>query len=99
MFMLRKTTLTYNINRMSRLSCFFPPVSNRYSVFASRLGTSSPVWNRFLKRWVWRRYAVATTPKLPHWRKGQRLRIPWPIRQKVIYPNRMFAFPGPSLMD
>ncbi|KAF9534990.1 hypothetical protein CPB83DRAFT_780995 [Crepidotus variabilis] len=64
-----------------------PGVSKTQPVFALRVGTSQPAWDRFQKRWVWRRYAVATTPKLPDWGTGQRRRVPWPVRQPVKYPE------------
>ncbi|KAF9076569.1 hypothetical protein BDP27DRAFT_1255514 [Rhodocollybia butyracea] len=46
-------------------------------VFAQRIGTSPPVWNTFLRRWVWERFATKTTPVLLESRK-ERIPIPWP---------------------
>ncbi|KAG6831867.1 hypothetical protein H0H92_006984 [Tricholoma furcatifolium] len=46
-------------------------------VFAKRLGTSQPFWNRFFRRYDWQRFATATVPLVPHL-SGQRLSIPWP---------------------
>ncbi|WOO79639.1 uncharacterized protein LOC62_02G003162 [Vanrija pseudolonga] len=50
------------------------------SVFATRLGTSKPYWNRQARVAVWQRYAAATsapTTLEPHPRRNQ-VRIEWP---------------------
>jgi len=63
----------------------------RQSVFASRIGSSEPRWDYIAKRWVWKRYAVQTTPKLPaqyYTRAGLRkIRIPWPRFETRKYPE------------
>jgi len=47
-------------------------------VFARRLGTSEPRWEN--GKWIWDRFAVATTPRLPTWSQGvqEHIPIPWP---------------------
>ena len=49
-----------------------------FSVFAKRIGTSGPEFKQ--GRFVWERYATATTPRLPTWTPGSqdRIHIPWP---------------------
>ncbi|KAF8165081.1 hypothetical protein B0H34DRAFT_687721 [Crassisporium funariophilum] len=58
-------------------------------VFASRIGTSASRWNYAIKRFVWRRYAVSTIPKLPDWYSGKKVRIPWPptLKRKYLDPG------------
>ncbi|KAF8192531.1 hypothetical protein BJ912DRAFT_962282 [Pholiota molesta] len=53
-------------------------------------GTSAPYWDHLRHRFIWRRYAVATVPKLPHWKTGHRIRIPWPASVKRTYPSAGF---------
>ncbi|KAH8106179.1 hypothetical protein BXZ70DRAFT_1061574 [Cristinia sonorae] len=67
----------------------FPPLpgetdSRTLRVFATRLATSPPQWSPSLHRYVWDRYAVNTTPRLPGDQEGavERIEIPWPVRQK-----------------
>ncbi|TFK43276.1 hypothetical protein BDQ12DRAFT_674687 [Crucibulum laeve] len=55
-------------------------------VFAQRLGTAKTRWNRFGYRWTWERFATKTTPVLPHMRRGEKYRIPWPERIPRRYP-------------
>ncbi|KAJ7283449.1 hypothetical protein C8J57DRAFT_1171112 [Mycena rebaudengoi] len=60
----------------------FPPLPGsteprKLPVFADRLSTTPPVWNTRLHRWQWDRFAVRTTPVVPHL-KGQKIKIPWP---------------------
>ncbi|KAF9057464.1 hypothetical protein BJ165DRAFT_1420597 [Panaeolus papilionaceus] len=59
----------------------------RQPVFASRVGTSEPSWDAAAKCWMWRRYAVATVPKISGWYRGQRIRIKWPAQPKRKYPE------------
>ncbi|EJD03689.1 uncharacterized protein FOMMEDRAFT_19078 [Fomitiporia mediterranea MF3/22] len=70
----------------------FPPLPGsseprNLPVFALRMGTSEPKWVK--GRWVWERYATATTPRLPDWRPGkqERLLIPWPEPDKPTVPK------------
>ncbi|KAG5716069.1 hypothetical protein E4T56_gene10779 [Termitomyces sp. T112] len=53
------------------------PESQIVPVFAKRLGTSSPFWNRFFGRYDWQRFATKTVPIIPHL-EGTRIPIPWP---------------------
>ncbi|KAI0068950.1 hypothetical protein BV25DRAFT_1791294 [Artomyces pyxidatus] len=54
-------------------------VSSPLSVFATRLGTSSPHWLPIGHRYEWDRFAAATTPRLPNYSKDTpKVRIPWP---------------------
>jgi hypothetical protein len=57
-------------------------------VFAKRLGSSSPVWNKYLHRYDWSRFATTTDPPLKH--IDQKITIPWP-RHKTPDPPK----PGP----
>ncbi|EPQ59611.1 hypothetical protein GLOTRDRAFT_125909 [Gloeophyllum trabeum ATCC 11539] len=70
----------------------FPPVDGSTEtrilpVFATRLGTSKPTWNVVKHCWEWKRFAVNTTPRLPHWSKeiaadlSDRVQIPWPEKE------------------
>lgn len=63
-------------------------------VFASRLGTSEPKWDYVAKRWVWKRFAVQTTPKMPakyYTSSGlRRIHIPWPKFEVRKYPEGEF---------
>ncbi len=56
----------------------FTTLRHAISVFARRLGTSEPRWEN--GKWIWDRFAVATTPRLPTWSQGvqERIPIPWP---------------------
>ncbi|PPR03830.1 hypothetical protein CVT26_000828 [Gymnopilus dilepis] len=56
-------------------------------VFASRISTSQPYWDYNQHRWVWRRYAVTTVPRLPWLGRGMKIRIPWPSMPKRRYPD------------
>ncbi|TFK56131.1 hypothetical protein OE88DRAFT_1804899 [Heliocybe sulcata] len=70
----------------------FPPakgstVTEIVPVFASRIGTSPPVWDVAKHAYVWKRFAVNTTPRLPHWTKQShglepKMPIPWPEKAK-----------------
>ncbi|TFK73019.1 hypothetical protein BDN72DRAFT_762408 [Pluteus cervinus] len=55
-------------------------------VFAKRLGTSSPVWNSFLKRYDWSRFATCTEPVIPY-QKGEKISVPWPKYEKPPLPE------------
>ncbi|KAJ3966942.1 hypothetical protein EV361DRAFT_528365 [Lentinula raphanica] len=55
-------------------------------VFAKRLGTTSPVWNSYVHRWQWERFATKTVPIIPE-RVGERILIPWPKPQPVIHAD------------
>ncbi|KAF8076050.1 hypothetical protein FPV67DRAFT_1617570 [Lyophyllum atratum] len=46
-------------------------------VFAQRIGTTAPFWNRFFGRYDWKRFAVKTVPVLSYL-KADKLPIPWP---------------------
>ncbi|OJT10480.1 hypothetical protein TRAPUB_12918 [Trametes pubescens] len=63
-------------------------------VFASRLTMSQPYWYAKGGYWIWRRYAVNTTPRLPKFsdQAPVSIRIPWP---KVTAVSK----PEPSLYD
>ncbi|KZT27001.1 hypothetical protein NEOLEDRAFT_1131498 [Neolentinus lepideus HHB14362 ss-1] len=55
-------------------------------VFATRLGTSKAVWDSSKHCYVWQRFAVNTTPRLPYWTKEshnpkERISIPWPEKE------------------
>ncbi|KAI5124173.1 hypothetical protein M0805_000980 [Coniferiporia weirii] len=70
----------------------FPPLPGskeprNVPVFALRVGTSEPRWEN--GRWVWERFACATTPRLPTWTPGaqERITIPWPEAEKPSVPN------------
>ncbi|KAJ3743407.1 hypothetical protein DFH05DRAFT_1495894 [Lentinula detonsa] len=56
------------------------------SIFAQRLGTSPPVWNPYLHRWQWERFATKTVPSLPE-RTGERISIPWPKSRPTIHAD------------
>ncbi|KAF9482456.1 hypothetical protein BDN70DRAFT_875005 [Pholiota conissans] len=56
-------------------------------IFASRIGTSAPYWDHLRHRFIWKRYAVATLPRLPNWQTGTKIRIPWPRSVKRTYPS------------
>lgn len=60
------------------------------SVFATRLTTSAPYYYRKGAYWIWRRYAVNTTPRLPNYtaKTHVSIRIPWPKRNPVTKPER-----------
>ncbi|KAF8974276.1 hypothetical protein BDZ97DRAFT_1772793 [Flammula alnicola] len=74
-----------------------PPQSKNYhysrcqlyvgDVFASRIGTSEPRWSYTQRRFLWKRYAVATVPKLLKWVPGNKIRVPWPPFVKRTYPG------------
>ncbi|RDB20450.1 hypothetical protein Hypma_012414 [Hypsizygus marmoreus] len=55
-------------------------------VFAQRLGSSSPLWNSFFRRYDWTRFATRTVPVIPHL-KGDRIPIPWPTPAPPSYPE------------
>lgn len=55
-------------------------------VFAQRIGTSHPVWNSFLRRWQWERFASKTVPVLPE-RRHEHILIPWPKSQPTIHAD------------
>ncbi|KAL5519230.1 hypothetical protein ACEPAH_913 [Sanghuangporus vaninii] len=70
----------------------FPPLPGsteprNLPVFAKRIGTSEPRWEN--GRWVWERFATATTPRLPTWIPGtqESLTIPWPEPEKPVLPK------------
>ncbi|KAH8119926.1 hypothetical protein DFH11DRAFT_1721825 [Phellopilus nigrolimitatus] len=56
-------------------------------VFALRIGTSEPRWEN--GRWIWERFAISTTPRLPTWTPNaqERITIPWPEPEKPSVPN------------
>ncbi|KAF5393976.1 hypothetical protein D9757_000333 [Collybiopsis confluens] len=54
------------------------------SVFAQRLGTSSPAWNSHYRTWQWDRFATKVTPTIPE-RRGERISIPWPTPKPKIH--------------
>lgn len=60
------------------------------SVFASRLTMSEPYWYTKGGYWIWRRYAVNTTPRLPKFsdQSPVSIRIPWPKVTAVSKPER-----------
>ncbi|KAG6866488.1 hypothetical protein C0991_003032 [Blastosporella zonata] len=55
-------------------------------VFAKRLGTSKPFWNRFFGRYDWQRFATKTVPTVPHL-EGDRISIPWPKPEPRTKPE------------
>ncbi|PIL36731.1 hypothetical protein GSI_00420 [Ganoderma sinense ZZ0214-1] len=59
------------------------------NVFATRLTTSQPYYYRKGGYWIWRRYAVNTTPRLPNYtvKTHVSIRIPWPKRNPVTKPE------------
>ncbi|RDX53093.1 hypothetical protein K466DRAFT_492051 [Polyporus arcularius HHB13444] len=63
-----------------------PKVQN---VFATRITSSEPYFNRKGGYWIWRRYAVNTTPRLPSYSadKFSSIRIPWPKTNAVTRPD------------
>ncbi|KAI0366394.1 hypothetical protein BV20DRAFT_1002470 [Pilatotrama ljubarskyi] len=58
-------------------------------VFASRLTMSKPYFYPKGGYWIWRRYAVNTTPRLPNYSESTHvsIRIPWPKPTKVTKPE------------
>ncbi|KAI0676810.1 hypothetical protein C8Q78DRAFT_1073588 [Trametes maxima] len=58
-------------------------------VFASRLTMSKPYWYPKGGYWIWRRYAVNTTPRLPSYTETTHvsIRIPWPKQNAVSKPQ------------
>ncbi|KAI0663005.1 hypothetical protein C8Q70DRAFT_484901 [Cubamyces menziesii] len=58
-------------------------------VFASRLTMSKPYWYPKGGYWIWRRYAVNTTPRLPNYSEKTHIsiRIPWPKQTAVSKPS------------
>ncbi|KAI0829408.1 hypothetical protein BC628DRAFT_1314938 [Trametes gibbosa] len=58
-------------------------------VFASRLTMSKPYWYAKGGYWIWRRYAVNTTPRLPNFSGSSRIsiRIPWPKQNTITKPE------------
>ncbi|KDR83464.1 hypothetical protein GALMADRAFT_235622 [Galerina marginata CBS 339.88] len=56
-------------------------------VFASRVGTTQPYWDYKQHRYIWRRYAVATVPRIPAVTKRMKVRIPWPKMPTRKYPE------------
>ena len=77
-------------------TCLFVriPVPQRLlSVFATRIGTSSPHWQPTSARYVWDRFAAGTTPRLPSANNtSDRVRIPWPKQPPRPKYERMFYF-------
>ena len=69
-----------------------------FSVFAKRIGTSGPEFKQ--GRFVWERYATATTPRLPTWtpESQDRIHIPWPEPEKPNVPKRMSFYLLPFLL-
>ncbi|KAI0751316.1 hypothetical protein C8Q80DRAFT_1230601 [Daedaleopsis nitida] len=59
------------------------------NVFASRITTSAPYFYKKGGYWIWRRYAVNTTPRLPNHSEQTHvsIRIPWPSRNAVSRPE------------
>lgn len=55
-------------------------------VFAQRVGTSHPTWDRLRKRYVWQRFAVSTVPVIPY-AESKRIEIPWPKPEKRSLPE------------
>ncbi|KAG5654677.1 hypothetical protein H0H81_009926 [Sphagnurus paluster] len=55
-------------------------------VFAQRLGTTAPRWNRFFGRYDWKRFATKTVPRIPHL-SGDKITIPWPIQAPRTIPE------------
>ncbi|KAG6818845.1 hypothetical protein H0H93_001082, partial [Arthromyces matolae] len=60
----------------------FPPTAKEpkthiVPVFAKRVGTSRPFWNRFFGRYDWQRFAIKTVPTVSHL-VDTRISIPWP---------------------
>ncbi|KAF7776307.1 hypothetical protein Agabi119p4_4700 [Agaricus bisporus var. burnettii] len=55
-------------------------------VFAKRLGTTSPFWNPFLRRFEWQRFATSTYPRLPD-SVGEKLPIAWPQPARANIPD------------
>jgi hypothetical protein len=63
------------------------------SVFATRIGTSTPHWQPMGARYVWDRFAAGTTPRLPNTTStSDRIRIPWPKRSARPKYERMLYF-------
>ncbi|KAH9482483.1 hypothetical protein JR316_0004583 [Psilocybe cubensis] len=56
-------------------------------VFALRIGTTQPYWDYRLHRYVWKRYAVKTVPKLQPSEYGKKIFIPWPKKPERKYPE------------
>ncbi|KAI0643748.1 hypothetical protein C8Q79DRAFT_976543 [Trametes meyenii] len=58
-------------------------------VFATRLTMSKPYWYPKGGYWIWRRYAVNTTPRLPSYTETTHIsiRIPWPKQNAVSKPQ------------
>lgn len=54
-------------------------------VFAKRLGSSAPVWNTYLHRYDWKRFATTTEPALPDTPENKQVEIPWPA---FVAPER-----------
>lgn len=60
-------------------------------VFATRVSTSKPYWDPIKHRWVWKRFAVNTVPRLPKEETGaDRSEIPWPEPEKLSIPEATF---------
>ncbi|KAI0773813.1 hypothetical protein C8Q74DRAFT_1266795 [Fomes fomentarius] len=59
------------------------------NVFATRVTTSEPYFYKTGGYWIWRRYAINTTPHLPNYSPDTHvsLRIPWPKRSAVTRPE------------
>ncbi|THV05388.1 hypothetical protein K435DRAFT_849954 [Dendrothele bispora CBS 962.96] len=58
-------------------------VTRNVPVFAKRLGTTSPVWNTYLHRYQWTRFARKTVPVLPD--LGEKIDIPWPKHEPRLH--------------
>ncbi|KDQ64898.1 hypothetical protein JAAARDRAFT_167639 [Jaapia argillacea MUCL 33604] len=65
-------------------------------VFAKRIATSQPRWHRLLRRWDWKRFAVATVPRLPDGKIRERIGIPWPRVEhpETPKPNAIYDTPA-----
>ena len=83
----RKTTLPKFSRRWTAFILLCRLLTVLYSVFASRIGTAEPYWSYLRNRFVWKRYAVATTPRVLEWKTGDRIHIPWPAAVKRTYPT------------
>ena len=91
----RKATLLSHRFRSTYQFCstVSPSLIMPFSVFATRITTSKPYFNRKGGYWIWRRYAVNTAPKLPNYApdKFSSVRIPWPKINAVTRPERTYS--------
>jgi hypothetical protein len=74
--------------------CVLIALLSSLSVFANRIGTSTPYWQPMGARYEWERFAVATTPRLPDATSTpNRIKIPWPKRpERPKYEGLSFFF-------